>query len=203
MLSPNFQTRARYFKFLSRNSRGSVITPVNAEAATVAGDPMNTSRARVAHAAFEVARGGGDADSRPGRSRPCGRRRRRRRSAGVIIAPASTSFSIAPALSASRYTRCDAGVTIKRTPGATRLPATTRAASSRSSSVPFAHEPMYAWSIFCAVASLHRHRSSRPRVGKCDERLERAQDRLARTAYSASPSAYSGSNFATRSAART
>ena len=38
MLSPNFQTRA--LKFHCRNSRGSVITPVIADAATVAGDPM-------------------------------------------------------------------------------------------------------------------------------------------------------------------
>ena len=72
---------------------------------------------------------------------------------GVTTAPAFASVVTMPASHASRYTFCEAGVTMKRTRGATRLPRTTSAASARSSSVPFAHEPTKAWSIGVPAAA--------------------------------------------------
>ncbi len=45
------------------------------------------------------------------------------------------------------------GVTMSRTPGATRRPATTLAATAKSSSVPLAQEPMKAWSILVPTTS--------------------------------------------------
>ncbi|MEJ5171064.1 MAG: hypothetical protein WHU10_08755, partial [Fimbriimonadales bacterium] len=56
--------------------------------------------------------------------------------------PASRNTRSSPSLSASRRTRVLPGTTSARTPGATRRPRTTDAASLRSSSLPLVQEPM-------------------------------------------------------------
>src|SRR6188472_2350945 len=100
--------------------------PVIADAATVAGDPMYTLelgspmrplKLRVV-AVMHTSSGPITPMCPPPHAPHVG---------GAIIAPASASFSSAPLFSAWRYTSCDAGVTMKRTPSRTRLPATTDA----------------------------------------------------------------------------
>ena len=44
-------------------------------------------------------------------------------------------------------TRCVAGITMQRTPSATRRPRSTAAAARMSSMRPLVHEPMTAWSM--------------------------------------------------------
>ena len=63
-------------------------------------------------------------------------------------APAALKMSAIPSRSASRFTSSEPGVTISRTPSATRRPLSASAASRRSLIRPFVHEPMNTTSTF-------------------------------------------------------
>ena len=64
----------------------------------------------------------------------------------VQAAPASMKTRIRPSRSACLATSCDDGVTISRTPGATRRPSSTLAARRRSVIRELVQEPMKTWS---------------------------------------------------------